>query len=83
MDKLKKHLLDINKNSSKIEFDSDILRYGKNVILTKHSKYIANDNIHNNVNNFLSNIFEKKKDKAVKRSKMIKDCIFFHIRSRK
>ena len=74
MDKLKKHLLDINQNSSKIEFDSDILRYGKNVILTKHSQYIANDNIHNNVNNFLSNIFEKKKDKAVKRSKMIKDC---------
>jgi hypothetical protein len=73
MDKLKKHLLDINQNSSKIEFDSDILRYGKNVILTKHNQYVANENIHTNVNNLLSTIFEKKKDKAVKRSQMVKD----------
>ena len=40
MDKLKKHLLDINQNSSKIEFDSDIIRFGKNIILTKPVNYL-------------------------------------------
>ena len=73
MDKLKKHLLDINENSSKIEFDPDIIRFGKSIILNKHNQYINNENIHNNVNNLLSSIFKKKKDKAVKRSKLIKD----------
>ena len=36
--------------------------------------YNTSGDIHNNVNNLLSNIYEKKKDKAVKRSKMVKDC---------
>ena len=73
MDKLKKHLLNINENCSNIEFDSDILRYGKNIILTKHNQYVENENIHDNVNNLLSTIFGKKKDLAIDRSKLVEN----------
>ena len=76
MDKLKKHLLEINASCSNTEYDYDIKRYGRNVISTKHNQYIENENIYNDVNNLLSKIFGKKKDLAVKRSKLFENSIF-------
>lgn len=70
MEKLKKHLLEINNDASKSgEFKSDILRASKSYILSKYNDYNNYEGIKNYVNDSLSSIFEDKRDKALEKSK--------------
>ena len=64
MDKLNKHLLDIN-----IDINDDIMNEiiydSKNIINYKYNNYKNNEDIKKNVINLISNIFEEKKENAL------------------
>jgi hypothetical protein len=64
MDKLKKHLLNINELSSDICLD-DCLLPSKNIIEKKHSEYKTNMKIQKIVNELVANIYETKKNDAI------------------
>jgi len=64
MDKLKKHLININEVSSDICLD-DCLLPSKNIIEKKHSEYKTNLKIQKIVNDLVANIYETKKNDAI------------------
>lgn len=72
MIKLKKHLLDINKNCKELCLD-ECLDYSRKIIEKKNIDYQNNININNSVKDCISNIFEKKKQDAIKISNNIKN----------
>jgi len=70
MKKLQKHLLDIN-NECVPTCIEDFLKDSKKVIVKKHSDYVRDNGIQKNVQQFISNILESKKEEAIKMSKNI------------
>lgn len=72
MNKLKKHLLDINEYNKDICLEN-CLNYSKEIIEKKHIDYQNNININNSVKNCISNIFENKKQEAIKISNNIRN----------
>jgi hypothetical protein len=78
MDKLKNYLLQFNEEeSSKEEFEKQILRYGKAMVLSKYRNYKDCSTIQSNVNNLITNIFDKKKNEAIQISKDIEKNLLF------
>lgn len=78
MDKLNKHLLDINKaDESCYDFAVD---YSRKMIKKKHADYITDPIINSNVKNCITNIFVNKKNEAINISKNIQNS---HIDSQK
>ena len=70
MDKLKNYLIQFNDEAStKEEFERQILRYGKAMVLSKYRNYKECEGIKKNVNHLITNIFDKKKKKAIEVSK--------------
>lgn len=74
MDKLKKHLLDIN-NDSKDNILEEFIDISKKNIENKYDIYKNNKNIKNDVNEMISNIFEDKKEDALNISNNISNDI--------
>ena len=69
MRKLQKHLLDINDtNTTSIE---EFLKDSKKIIIKKHSDYIRSNDTQKIVKEFVSKIYENKKDDAIKMSQKI------------
>ena len=69
MRKLQKHLLDLhNSNTTIIE---DFLKDSKKIIIKKHSDYIRCNDTQKIVKEFITNIYENKKDDAIKMSQNI------------
>ena len=64
MKKLKKHLLDINKDCKEVCL-TECLDFSKKIIENKHIDYENNININNSVKNCISNIFCKKKENII------------------
>ena len=62
MDKLKNHLLEMNKKDQ-TQFE-DVIDYSKKMINRKHLLYNKDEITNVNVNHLMSNIFNEKKDKA-------------------
>ena len=75
MDKLKRHLLEIN-NNSRDSILLDCLDVSKKIIENKHENYVNNETIQKGVKDVISNIFENKKEKAIDISNNLKDNIF-------
>jgi hypothetical protein len=75
MDKLKRHLLEIN-NNSRDSILLDCLDVSKKIIENKHDNYVNNETIQKGVKDVISNIFENKKEKAIDISNNLKDNIF-------
>jgi len=75
MEKLHKNLIDINANIFNEEFYQksflNSLKESKNLIDSKHLDYKNNIEIQQNVINFISDMFEKKKENAVEISNKI------------
>ena len=72
MDKLRKHLIEIN-DESKTTSILECLQISKQNIELKHDTYKNNQNIQENVKNLISKIFEEKKDDALNISNAIKN----------
>ena len=72
MDKLKKHLININETSNDYCLD-DCLLPSKNIIEKKHSEYKSNVKIQKIVNELVTNIYETKKKDAINISNNIID----------
>ena len=70
MDKLYKHLLNINNNSDNKYFE-ECLEQSKRMIEKKYNDYITNSKTQKIVKEFISNIYEQKKDDALKISNYI------------
>jgi len=70
MEKLKKHLLDINLKS-KDDIEEDCIKLSKRIIEHKHNHYKNNEYIKNNVMDIISKIFNDKKDDAVNLSNKV------------
>ena len=64
MDKLKKHLLDIN-NSFTDNILQEFIDMSKNIIENKYDTYKNNKDIQNSVKEIISNIYEEKKEEAI------------------
>ena len=78
MDKLKNYLLQFNDDeTNKDEFEKQILRYGKAMVLSKYRNYKDFSNIKESVNNLLTHIYDKKKDDAIIMSKNIDNKLLF------
>lgn len=78
MDKLKNYLLQINDEAStKEEFERQILRYGKAMVLSKYRNYKESNNIKANVNHLITNLFDKKKKEAIDVSKKVDKKLAF------
>ena len=75
MKKLQKHLLDIN-NDNDTTCLEECLKESKKIINKKHSDYVRDSTIQKNVQQFISNMFDNKKNEAIKISKnvIIKKC---------
>ena len=71
MDKLHKHLLEMNK-SNDMCFEN-VLDYSRKMIGKKHIDYVKYPDIKNAVNNCITNIFINKKNDAIEMSKNIKE----------
>ena len=72
MEKLKKHLMEINDESQTTSI-LECLELSKQSIELKHETYKNNQKIQENVKNLISKIFEDKKDDAVNISNVIKN----------
>jgi hypothetical protein len=72
MDKLHKHLLNINSDSSDKYFE-ECLEESKRLIEKKYNDYINNAKTQKLVKDFISNIYEQKKDDALKVSQHVMD----------
>ena len=72
MEKLRKHLIEIN-DESKTTSILECLQISKQNIEFKHDNYKNNQNIQENVKNLISKIFEEKKDDALNISNSIKN----------
>ncbi len=73
MEKLKKHLLNINKEELKTKTIPEIIDYTRKIITKKHIDYEKNNNgIKKTVTNYISDIYHSKKDDAIKISSKIK-----------
>ena len=72
MEKLKKHLMEIN-DASQTTSILECLELSKQSIELKHETYKNNQKIQENVKNLISKIFEDKKDDAVNISNVIKN----------
>ena len=72
MEKLKKHLMEIN-DASQTTSILECLEISKQSIELKHETYKNNQKIQENVKNLISKIFEDKKDDAVNISNVIKN----------
>jgi len=70
MDKLKKHLLDINKTDELCY--KEYIEASRRMIGKKHIDYVKDPNINNGVNQCITNIFCSKKNEAINISKNIK-----------
>jgi len=68
MAKLRKHLLDINESSISLE---DCLKLSKKTIEKKHEDYIKYENTKNIVNDYITGMFDKKKEDAIKVSSKV------------
>ena len=71
MKKLQKHLLNIN-NENETTCIEQCLLESKRTIIKKHSDYVRDSTIQKNVQQFIANMFDKKKDDAIKISNNIK-----------
>ena len=71
MDKLQKHLLDMN-SSDKLSYEN-LLDYSRKMIRTKHIDYVKDETINNGVNKCIENIFINKKYDAIKISSNVKN----------
>lgn len=73
MEKLKNYLLEINEEAkNRKEFDYQIIRFGKSLVLGKYNDYKNYEGINEDVNELMANIFDRKKNEAIKKSKNIK-----------
>lgn len=74
MEKLKKHLLEINEEArSTKEFDSQIIRFGKSLVLGKYNDYKKYEGVTEFVNDAMSCVYEKQKEEAIKKSIELKE----------
>ena len=71
MEKLKKHLVDMNTITDQY-YDKEMLKICKCKILTKYNNYVNEDNIQKSVIGVVSDVYDKKKEDALKISKNIK-----------
>ena len=62
MDKLKSHLLEMNK-TEETQFE-EIIDYSRKMINKKHIDYNKDEILKSNVNNLMNNIYDEKKDRA-------------------
>ena len=74
MNKLNKHLLEIN-SDAKDNIEDEVVDLSKKIINNKYKSYKKNNNIKKNVSDILSNIFNDKKDDALNISNKIQDKI--------
>jgi hypothetical protein len=74
MNKLNKHLLDIN-NDSKNNIIEEFIDMSKKIINSKYDSYKNNNDVKNNVIDIISNIYEDKKEYAINISNNIQNDI--------